>query len=70
MVGYLYILSSKLELNDLTGDVEEKVGFYIQYQGGQFIKSHIRIKPNPDNFYEEVFKTIQEYFKGDLKLMI
>ncbi len=69
MIGYFYINSLKLELNELTGDIQTRANIYIMYEDRQFIETDLVVDDKYARF-EKVFEVAQKYFKGDLKLMV
>lgn len=65
MIGYVRFNSSTSELNELTGEPCVNLNVTIQYNDGQMINTTLRIDEPYINF-EDSFKIISKYFKGEL----
>lgn len=67
MDGIIYVNSMSYEVNYYTGKPETVFDISIDYDDGQFIRTEIHIDGHMLG-YDDLFKKIVKYFKGNLKI--
>lgn len=69
MTGTIYVKATNLERCEHTNELVNIVNFSIFYDDGQIIHTEIKIKNVGFISNNEVYESINKYFKGNLKFM-